>query len=499
METTQIYISSDLRRILEQIRDNSVIASLILQGVHLKRDLPENHINYLAISEADSSKISYLTHDKLLRLKKSGRNIWETAGRTYGRPGSVVGKLFNIEGREVEIFNNLYKAALSKAKFTFKIVNGEDIKKYYHADTYGGSGSGSLGNSCMKYDHCQKFFGLYSDNNEIISMLVMLDNRGLLMGRALLWNFDSNKIMDRIYTIYDEEFSYHFKKWAIENGYMYKHEQKWNTTLQFEIGGKKIEKKFSVKLPHWDYDKYPYLDTFKFFDRKSGTLYNYIPYHIESRNIRTLCAPDGNTLDGNIYCLDFLTNIYQHLGETVAIKYFDGKMTADEYRTHSTNVEWSNVNELHILKKDVIFDERIDDFIFCPELSNLNNQKKIEERIAYLEERNKARKAEKALVDDLLLKSGSFEAVMGRISNRSRRQNPFDISTTITTTQSNDNDVVPNEHPVSRQPLPDYFWASYSYPADYVLGEEEQAVQDLSLQQEVRPESTTTDPDLIPF
>ena len=53
-------------------------------------------------------------------------------------------------------------------------------------------------------------------------MLVMLNLEGNLKGRALLWNFGTNKIMDRIYTTDDEKLHLYFKKWATENGYLYK-------------------------------------------------------------------------------------------------------------------------------------------------------------------------------------------------------------------------------------------------------------------------------------
>lgn len=384
MDTTQIYISNDLKNVLEQIQDNSIIARLMLQGTHLKGDLPEDHINYLSISESDSTKISYLSPDRFQKIQKEGRDVWGPTGRIYGRPGSVVSKLFNLDGgRDVELFNNLYKAALSKVKYDFKIVSGDDIRKYYHQDTYYSS-SGSLGNSCMKYDNCQKFFTLYTSNPTVISMLIMLDPCGAILGRSLLWNFDSYKVMDRIYTVNDEQLSYQFKKWAIDNGYMYKHEQKWNTTLQFELSGKKFDQKFSVTLPNWDCERYPYLDTFKFLDKKVGTLYNYIPHS----GVRTLSAPDGSTFDGNVYCLDHFTNIFHHPGETVSIRYLDGRMQeTEDIRSFSGNVEWSNVNDMHILKKDAIFSEEYEDFIFIPDLDHLNNKKNLEERLSYLAQR----------------------------------------------------------------------------------------------------------------
>jgi hypothetical protein len=42
-----------------------------------------------------------------------------------------------------------------------------------------------------------------------------------LLGRAILWDLDSIKLMDRIYTTNDEDLQFHFK-WGTENGFLYK-------------------------------------------------------------------------------------------------------------------------------------------------------------------------------------------------------------------------------------------------------------------------------------
>ena len=381
-KTIDITISEKLKEILEEIKDSSIIASMLLKRNH-KDDLIENHVDYLNISDADQTKISYLSQDKVEKINSIPRSesieehgciYWNNSFRVRARPGSVVQKIFkNLSSRDVEIFNNLYKSALNKINFELKVVDGELIKKYYYESTYSDS-RGSLGSSCMKYSNCQNFFNIYIDNKDIVKMLIMLDNDGLLLGRALLWNFDDYKVMDRIYTINDEELAYHFKKWALEKGYMYKHEQKWNNTLAFEINGKKTEHEFCIKLPFYDYSRYPYLDTFKFLDREKGMLYNYIPHD----NIQTICAPDGRWYPSDFLALDFITKLYHNRGETIIIKYKDGKFTDEELRTHSNNVEWSRVNDLHILKTDAVYSEEIDDFIFNENLDELNNKESIE-------------------------------------------------------------------------------------------------------------------------
>ena len=47
------------------------------------------------------------------------------------------------------------------------------------------------------------------------------------------------KLMDRIYTICDEEYSSYFKKWASKNDYLHKKEQNWHN---IHLKGTKYEK-----------------------------------------------------------------------------------------------------------------------------------------------------------------------------------------------------------------------------------------------------------------
>ena len=94
----------------------------------------------------------------------------------------------------------------------------------------------------------------------------MLNTSGKIMGRALLWNLET-KIMDRIYTTNDEQLSFYFKKWASENGYLFRSQQNWFNSLQFEkSGSQKKLLRIEVKLKNSDFRYYPYMDTFKFFN-----------------------------------------------------------------------------------------------------------------------------------------------------------------------------------------------------------------------------------------
>ena len=187
----------------------------------------------------------------------------------------------------------------------------------------------------------------------------------------------------------DGEFQYHFKKWAIDNGYVYKHEQRWNSTLTFESNGEKQEKRLAIKLARFDYSKYPYMDTFKFLDRRNGVMYNYIP---ESVDFKTLCAPDGSYYDSDYLVHDFFSNIYIHRGDSVVIGYVNGALLPDStYRTQPNNCYYSECNSCYILTKDAIYDESLDDYMFNADLDHLNNNKGIDDRRASIKRRDEAR------------------------------------------------------------------------------------------------------------
>jgi hypothetical protein len=366
-----LYISDKLKEILHEIEDNSIIAKMLLSPHEFSEQLiskDDFNINYLDLSETDPTKVSYLSKDRIESMDST--DPFQHKRRFIARPGSVIGKIFNnLKDRDIELFTYAYRSLANRIPFTFKIVNGEDIRCYYHFDSYRHQ-SGSLGNSCMKSENCQKYFDLYTNNHKVVSLLVMLDENSKLLGRALLWNCLDVKVMDRIYTVDDEHMIFHFKKWAIDNHYIYKHEQRWNNSLFFEQNGTKVLCRLPVKLDYWKFSKFPYVDTFKFLDRSTGTLYNYI-YNDE---VRTLCGSDGAHLESDIFAEDYKTNIFHHRSETVTIQYDGNKIDKNlNLRANSYSVNWSNVNNLYIHKEDSEYVESIDDYIFAKNLDHLNN------------------------------------------------------------------------------------------------------------------------------
>ena len=188
---------------------------------------------------------------------------------------------------EIEQFVYKYRSEIEKEKnaleLRFKVVEGDEIKKYYHRSMYE-TESGNLGNSCMRYDRCQSYLSIYTQNSQCKLLVFMSEsNPDKIIGRAILWEMEpyelSTKVMDRIYTIKtaDEQL---FKEWAIKNKYWFKSNQDFSefTSFEFHKEDGTVEKRqgeFSVKLDSkGDYHSYPYMDSFKYYSVSKGALYN---------------------------------------------------------------------------------------------------------------------------------------------------------------------------------------------------------------------------------
>jgi len=380
-KTVDILISDDLRNILREIESESIVASLLLRKRHTKEDLVDSPVNYISISSQDRSKLSYLTTDRMETLDTD--TYWTSSRRYHVKPGAFIGKLFcGIPSKEVEKFSNLFRSQSVKTKFTFDIISGNEIKKYYYHESYASNERGSLGVSCMKHEHCQNLFSLYTKNENKVNMLIMLNSDGYLIGRALLWNFDGNKIMDRIYTMNDEDLSFHFKKWATENNYLYKSEQNWFNTLYFEnLSNKRKELKLEIKLDNYRPMKYPYMDTFKFINLDNGVISNFIPD--EDNSVRTLTSSDGGYHDSDHLKFDGIDKVFRYRNEAVYVSYLD-------IYTSRNNVEYSNVNDQYILREHMVLDEVIGDVVF-----NTANEFRNRDRVAELRESRNKRNEER--------------------------------------------------------------------------------------------------------
>ena len=378
-KTSDIFISDDLRNILTEIESHSMVASLLLKKRHSNEDLVENFVNHISISREDKSKISYLTKERLAVIDES--EIWTSSRRFQAKPGGFISKVFkNIPAKEVELFSTLFRNVSNRLNVNLQVVKGERIRDFYYYESYA-SDNGSLGASCMRYDSCQKYMNVYVDNTDVVSMLVMLNDNDALIGRALLWDCDGYKIMDRIYTTNDEKYAFYFKEWATKNNYLFKSNQNWFDTLTFEkIGDKKQELRIDIKLPNSDYRYYPYMDTFKFFNAETGTISNYQP----KSDFYTICTPDGSKYGSDYLAFDIVDKVFRYRHDACYVRYLDGFTTGN-------NVSYSEIHDEYILSCDATYDEELSDYIFNEEKSSNNDTERIERRREEIKRRNEER------------------------------------------------------------------------------------------------------------
>lgn len=360
-KTSDIITSNEFDYVLEQMKHNSQVANLLLKQRHSLDNLVDGHINYISISSSDNTKISYLTPERIDLLLSNGDDLWTSNKRFHVKPGAFVSKIFkNISPKEVEIFSTLFKNIQSDINMKFLVVSGSQIYNYYHYSSYLET-NGSLGASCMKYDQCQSYLELYTTNPNLVKLLVLLDDNNKLIGRALLWEFSDNKIMDRIYTINDETYQYHFKKWATDNDYWHKKEQKWNNTLYFEKNGKVDFKELEIKLKNFDFEYYPYMDTFKFIDLKEGKLYNYHPSGIK---FHTISSAEGKIQSGSVFGICEKTKLF-YCSDSINYVPNRDMMVCSDFTVYS------DIYGIYILREDAVYNSDLNDWIYQDE--KLNN------------------------------------------------------------------------------------------------------------------------------
>ncbi|CAG7581248.1 MAG: hypothetical protein SLAVMIC_00748 [uncultured marine phage] len=413
---TKIYTTQRLKKILHRIKGQSWIAQALLNGLIDNDNLIDQPANFIDISHSDPTKISYLGSKKINQIVKNisfkhghtepleirhipSEHLFKAKGRVKIRFGAFVNKIFKgVEPKEVEKFASLMKAVMLEPNFTFQIVEGEDIRKYYH-HSWHANHKGSLGVSCMRHDACANWFSMYTDNPINVKMLVMFDRSSMIKARTLLWTLGKEngldeefKFMDRVYTTNDDQV-HHFFEWAKSNGYAFKEKQSWNTPYRFKNGNVEFEKKMKIKLPV-SAAKYvkqnggsgvPYLDTFKWLNIKTGTLYNYKPSkESDKRDIYTPVSTNGDIYGFNYLKEDTFHKEYWYEGEVRWVEYLE-KEVCERY------LQYSNVNNTYMLKSHSVYEPYINDNIFIAEYEKFNNRATIDQIIEKKKEQERIR------------------------------------------------------------------------------------------------------------
>ena len=240
--------------------------------------------------------------------------------------GRFINNIFpgKFTAREVEEFVNKFKSTLEQSGERFIEVSGDEIAEWYDYNNYKIM-NGSLGSSCMARAE-KRTFEIYTDNPEVCRMLVLLEDDKLI-GRALIWkliddvdsvskedHLDNEYFLDRQYTIKDSDVE-KFRSYAVERGWSYKtHNNHHNLdSVTFEDKNYRLEMK--VQLNRKEYSRFPYVDTFRRYDPRTGILTN-----------------DSNNEEDAIGCyiLDSTSDGYNEVTDDVWSEWYDCEISRDE-------------------------------------------------------------------------------------------------------------------------------------------------------------------------
>ena len=238
---------------------------------------PNSTSRRIAHFVSDNGKNCFINMNGLQPIP-SGKPQKTSIGRVARRMLEVAGKKFT--DKELEDFVNEFKFRISIKKDRtqlFELVGGELIKFWYHHTRYDYKKEGTLHGSCMRYNKCQNYFGIYTENPKVCKLLILKspDNPELIIGRALVWTLDNDEVfMDRIYYSYESDVNL-FKDYAIKNGWCYKQRQESSIHTTIEWTPEKVRKgDLTVKLEHSYFDDYPYMDTLKYLNERADTISN---------------------------------------------------------------------------------------------------------------------------------------------------------------------------------------------------------------------------------
>lgn len=313
LNESRLYLSPSLRTYLKKNISDEIVKELLdFEGKESGKDITlidvdGDNFSYSSAKVIDKdykNKMTLLSDEQgeKVDIKKKFfsneiNNILDSKNRSTIRIGKLINSLFpnKFNDSQVEKFVNIIRSKNTN-NYEFKIVSGDDIKKYYSSESCadyseesntGWYSIGTLGSSCMmdKGEYSPKIFDIYTKNPDTCRMLVML-NKGELVARALLWKvhcfnletsdeFDG-QYLDRIYFQYPWMVN-SMSEYANENGFIMKY---YNSGISHNdhkaiLNGKEVFLKMTVNVKKIFYSSFPYIDTFKHFDVKNGILANY--------------------------------------------------------------------------------------------------------------------------------------------------------------------------------------------------------------------------------
>lgn len=345
----------------------NILYSIIVDKIDVKT-------NYNAIDVTkNNDEISFLPDNQYQRVSKEGQDPWAKT-KSVSKIGRMIRQILNDNGHtnfndgDIEKFVNSYKNVWNKRHDIptrkIEIVKGDKIKYWYNAENYYTDG-GILGNSCMRYEKCQKYLKLYTENPNKVAM-VILTNEDKLIGRALIWKLDDSDkkvYLDRIYTSKDNDVQFIYD-WVLENICN-------NNKDILQDYRSESSKKIKCNLDNVNFEYYPYMDSFNFLHIKDGDKSGYVSDNFDINN-----QPDGymvlelrDTGGGN----SNLTHVHSDYLHKFIPKKDSVYVNSKGSYLPLSYTNYCKYNQKYYLKEDTVFSEKMDDWI--PEQQSINSDK----------------------------------------------------------------------------------------------------------------------------
>jgi len=237
-----------------------------------KKAVNDKHDRHFTINT--KGKMTYTPKGRITSINED-RERWlaNNKYRSEIKFGKGLRKMFQHQSIKMPDYIIEYFTNKLKGMYTFqgniKIINGEDIRKWYEGCTYGNN-TESLGNSCMRHSTCQNYFDIYTENDDKVKMIIATNSDERLIGRAILWETDSHGLFcDRIYgnaTTIEA-----IKSYAKKQGAYTKYEQSYSSAKLVSSTGEATNDEIIITLNKGGFDSYPYMDTLKYTDDISNS------------------------------------------------------------------------------------------------------------------------------------------------------------------------------------------------------------------------------------
>jgi len=247
--------SDRLKELLVNMEDPISVKLVSLIDADIKTNY--NALDYLT-SDEGKGKLSFLQDSQFTNKMKTISDYKELISdkNNSATVGKIVKGILKDNGvsttdKEIDSFVNKFKASVNKED-QIKVVKGEEIRYWYLETNYYGNDRGTLWSSCMRHHRCQGYLDIYVENENVSLVIALKD--GELVARALLWKGVNGNpeqyYLDRVY-YYSDDYNYLMRDWVVKN-------VSENTILY----GTSIPKGLRIKLEKYEFNEYPYMDTF---------------------------------------------------------------------------------------------------------------------------------------------------------------------------------------------------------------------------------------------